>query len=271
MELGQKLKQARLEAGLSQRQLCGDEITRNMLSQIENGTARPSMDTLRFLAQRLGKTISYFLDENTVLSPNQAVMEQARAAFGRKEYDRALSLLNEYRQPDDLFDWEMALLAALSSLELAEQAAAREQLPYALRLLEQAAQFGAATPYFDASLARRRLLLLAQINPDKAVFLPADDRELLTRARMALDAGDVTRAAQYLDAAEDRASSLWNLLRGRAFMGQAQYHEADACLRAAEAAFPAPCAALLEQCCLAREDYKGAYEYALKQRQLTLK
>lgn len=34
MELGQRLKQARLEAGMSQRQLCGDVITRNMLSQI---------------------------------------------------------------------------------------------------------------------------------------------------------------------------------------------------------------------------------------------
>ena len=43
MELGEKLRLARLEAGMTQRQLCGDEITRNMLSQIENGTARPSM------------------------------------------------------------------------------------------------------------------------------------------------------------------------------------------------------------------------------------
>ena len=37
MELGEKLRLARLEAGLSQRALCGDEITRNMLSRIENG------------------------------------------------------------------------------------------------------------------------------------------------------------------------------------------------------------------------------------------
>ena len=34
--LGQRLKEARIEAGLSQRQLCGDTITRNMLSQIES-------------------------------------------------------------------------------------------------------------------------------------------------------------------------------------------------------------------------------------------
>ena len=54
MSLGEKLRQARLEAGLSQRALCGEEITRNMLSQIEHGTARPSMDTLRALALRLG-------------------------------------------------------------------------------------------------------------------------------------------------------------------------------------------------------------------------
>ena len=53
MTLGEKLKQARLDAGLSPRQLCGDVITRNMLSQIENGSARPSMATLSYLASRL--------------------------------------------------------------------------------------------------------------------------------------------------------------------------------------------------------------------------
>ena len=50
MELGEKLRKARLEAGLSQRQLCGEEITRNMLSLIENGSAKPSMKTLQYLA-----------------------------------------------------------------------------------------------------------------------------------------------------------------------------------------------------------------------------
>ena len=47
MTLGEKIRQARLDAHLSQRELCGDVITRNMLSQIENGSARPSMDTLQ--------------------------------------------------------------------------------------------------------------------------------------------------------------------------------------------------------------------------------
>ena len=67
MEISQKLKQARLDAGLSQKALCGDRITRNMLSQIENGSARPSMDTLRYLAGQLGKPISYFLTLSSIL------------------------------------------------------------------------------------------------------------------------------------------------------------------------------------------------------------
>ena len=61
MELGEKLRQARLAAGMSQRQLCGGEITRNMLSQIEHGTSNPSVSTLCFLAKQLGLPVSYFL------------------------------------------------------------------------------------------------------------------------------------------------------------------------------------------------------------------
>ena len=81
MELGKKLRAARQEAALSQRERCGDQITRNMLSQIENGAARPSMDTLQYLAGRLGKSVSFFLEDGAI-DPEQCRMEQARAAFG---------------------------------------------------------------------------------------------------------------------------------------------------------------------------------------------
>jgi len=101
MEIGQKLLLARQEAGLSQRQLCGEEITRNMLSQIEHGTAHPSMKTLRYLAGRLGKPVSYFLDDEA---------EPAPAA---------------------------QLLEALTLLQKAETAIAQEKWPYARELLEQ--------------------------------------------------------------------------------------------------------------------------------------
>ena len=133
MELGEKIRQARLEAGLSQRQLCGDVITRNMLSQIENGSARPSMDTLRYLAQQLGKPLSYFLEEEAVTSPNRVLMERLRTAAPSD----ALVLFSEYKAPDPTFDAERWLLEALTCLTLAEEAIRQARPGDAKALLER--------------------------------------------------------------------------------------------------------------------------------------
>ncbi len=51
--LGQRLKEARLVKQLTQAEVSGDFITRNMLSQIENGLAIPSMSTLAYLSDIL--------------------------------------------------------------------------------------------------------------------------------------------------------------------------------------------------------------------------
>ena len=124
MDLGSKLLQARQEAGLSQRQLCEGIITRNMLSQIEHGTARPSMDTLLALAGRLNKPLSWFLDEDALRSPNQAVVFAAREALKRGDHSAVLKAVETYQAPDPVFNPEMALLKNLALLEKAEQAAA---------------------------------------------------------------------------------------------------------------------------------------------------
>ena len=119
MDLGQRLKNARLEAGLSQRQLCGDMITRNMLSQIENGSAKPSMDTLRYLARQLGKSVSFFLEE-TVPSSNQDLILEARNAFTDGKWKEVLAILDDFSLPDPIFDAEFYLLLSLCNTKLAE-------------------------------------------------------------------------------------------------------------------------------------------------------
>ena len=155
MELGVRLKQARQEAGLSQRQLCGDVITRNMLSQIENGSARPSMDTLQYFARQLGKPVSYFLDEESVKLPNQDVLQRARQASGME----CLQILEGYQSPDPVFDPERWLLETLTCLDLAQQAIEQQKYPYAHSLLDRAQQAGEKTPYFTRDIHRRWLLL----------------------------------------------------------------------------------------------------------------
>ncbi len=63
MTLGQKIKDARLARGMTQKELVGDFITRNMLSKIENDSATPSVRTLERLAGALGLPTGYFLDQ----------------------------------------------------------------------------------------------------------------------------------------------------------------------------------------------------------------
>ena len=104
MELGEKIRQARQALGLSQRQLCGEEITRNMLSLIENGGAKPSMKTLAILAERLGKPVSYFLDEGAAdpedLMSSAEHLRQARRALGEGKALYAEKLLEGVTAPE---------------------------------------------------------------------------------------------------------------------------------------------------------------------------
>ena len=260
MELGKRIKEARLALGLSQRQLCGDEITRNMLSQIENGSARPSMDTLRYLAGHLGKSVSYFLEEETVTSPNQAVMGEARESCRCGQWQHVLSVLAGYRGKDPIFDEEAALLKYLSLTALAAEALEDGREIYAADLLAQAA--AVQSIYITPELERRRHLLLARAT-GKAECLPSMDEELILRARLE---PDPVRCAALLDAAGDHSSPEWSYLRGKAYVSTGEYGAAVECLKSAEESFPAETAPLLEQCYRELEDYKMAYFYACKQR-----
>jgi hypothetical protein len=157
--------------------------------------------------------MSYFLEEVTV-SANQSLMERTRDAYIAGEYGSALEILEAYQAPDEVFDQEAALLRCLCRMELAEQALSQGRLVYARQLLEAAGE--EQTMYWNAALERRRLLALGQAWQGRQIALPVDDRELLLRARAALDAGAPERAGQYLEAAEDSAAPEWCYLRGMA-------------------------------------------------------
>ena len=264
MELGEKLRQARLEAGLSQRQLCGEEITRNMLSLIENGSAKPSMKTLQYLACRLGKSVSYFLEETAVLSPNQEIMEHLRQLYDAGNFTEALDVLEDYRSPDPVYDREAELLRVLIRLELAKEAIRQERFLYAAGLLKAAP---VNTAYLAQELERRRLLLLGSI-PGETVAsrLPSLDEELQLRSEEALAEKHLSRAAHLLEAMEHRESPRWHLLRGQIALQQKNWQEAVSHLHTAENKFPREVFPLLETCYRELGNFQKAYEYACRQR-----
>ncbi|WP_274226607.1 helix-turn-helix domain-containing protein [Clostridium sp. 'White wine YQ'] len=61
--VGEKIKTLRKELNMTQSQLAGGEMTKSMLSQIENNVSNPSMKTLQYIAKILNKPISYFLED----------------------------------------------------------------------------------------------------------------------------------------------------------------------------------------------------------------
>jgi transcriptional regulator with XRE-family HTH domain len=142
MDLGSKIRQARLDAGLSQRQLCGEEITRNMLSLIENGAAKPSMKTLTVLARRLGKPVGWFLEENAPdfsdLAGSADALRQAQEALSQGKPIYAAQLLDCVTAP--LLHREKLLFSAkLPGADLKEICASLPSLDEELLLRAEAA------------------------------------------------------------------------------------------------------------------------------------
>lgn len=264
MELGEKLLLARQEKGLSQRQLCEGIVTRNMLSLIEHGTARPSMDTLRQLAFRLEKPVSWFLEEDMMMSPNQALVARAETYRAAGEWTEVWLLLKAFQRPDPLLECWWRQLSAEAGLAAARKAMEAGKHLYARQLLEETRHFSVA------GLERQRLLMLGEL-PGRDLeeivkALPSLDEELLLRAEAALASGDLARSAALLEAAEDRESKEWNLLRGRVYVMEKDYLRGAACLEQAEDKYPEICWKLLEDAYREMGDFKRAYEYACKQR-----
>src|SRR5260221_355193 len=62
-QIGERIRKARLESGLSQAQVGAPHFTRAYVSAIELGKVRPAMKSLEFLADKLRKPASYFLED----------------------------------------------------------------------------------------------------------------------------------------------------------------------------------------------------------------
>ena len=67
------VKQARLEAGLSLGQVAGDDISRTAIYFVETGKAKPSIETLRLIAERTGRPLEFFLVSATASDAQFAI------------------------------------------------------------------------------------------------------------------------------------------------------------------------------------------------------
>lgn len=139
-ELGRKIKEARLAKKMTQSDVAGDFITRNMLSQIESGAANPSLKTLEYLTSVLD-------------IPIQVLMPDGKTAEREEEesslYSRLLDIKEFYSEEN--YEGVIEAAAELFDTALDDEAralTARSYMNMALRR-EKENNFSGAADYAD--------------------------------------------------------------------------------------------------------------------------
>jgi tetratricopeptide (TPR) repeat protein len=91
LRLGERLRQLRVAAGLTQSELAGDRFSKEYVSQIERGKTRPTKDTIEWLADRLGVDAGFLgsgvaTDERARL---EGALTRAEALYEAQEDEEA--------------------------------------------------------------------------------------------------------------------------------------------------------------------------------------
>jgi tetratricopeptide (TPR) repeat protein/DNA-binding XRE family transcriptional regulator len=153
LRLGERLRQLRVGAGLTQSELAGDRFSKEYVSQIERGKTRPTRETIDWLAVRLGVDPGFLA--NGLATDERGRLEGALA--------RAEALLVADRDEEAAADYDALVPAAratgLPELEVrAFMGAGRAQIRLgqlrpALDLLNEARSIAEGTGFSDVERA----------------------------------------------------------------------------------------------------------------------
>ena len=102
LRLGERLRQLRVAAGLTQSELAGERFSKEYVSQIERGKTRPTTETIEWLAVRLGCDAGFLA--NGVATDERGRLEAALA--------RAETMIEAHRNEDAAAEYETLVPAA---------------------------------------------------------------------------------------------------------------------------------------------------------------
>ncbi len=94
--LGERIRKLRKQRKLTLEALAGDQLTKGMLSLIENNKANPSMESLSYIAEQLGVEMSELMEEVST-QELQEVLENAEKLVNTADVDFD-SITDEYEQ-----------------------------------------------------------------------------------------------------------------------------------------------------------------------------
>jgi len=125
---------------MSQAQLAGDELTKGFISQVEAGLVRPSLRSLQIIATRLGRSLDYFIGDESLAGAKRRVFHRlaAQAAIERRDWPsarhEAMAALGQQAQGPE----RATLLRYLAAADAAEgkREQAFERLAEAMSLVD---------------------------------------------------------------------------------------------------------------------------------------
>ena len=154
MKIGEKIKKLRLEKMMTQSELAGTEITRNMLSRIENGFALPSLSTVYYIASRLNISPGFLLsegnDEEVYLKYREII--NIKKAYMTEDYRICRDMCKHTKSHGDD---EIMLLLAECNLEIAIEEFNFGKLRSACEYFDEAIEVCATTIYHTERILAR--------------------------------------------------------------------------------------------------------------------
>jgi len=123
--LGERIRARRKELGLTQTQLGGGNLTKGFISLVEKGRAKPSLETLLLLAERLQRPVGYFLEPGSLLSGKAVrvavssawiAIKQGDYTLAAERFGEALRLGEEHQSHDMRAECYLGLATALAHL-----------------------------------------------------------------------------------------------------------------------------------------------------------
>ena len=286
MNIGEKIRSLRVAKLMTQSELAGNQITRNMLSCIENGSAQPSLSTIRYIAKALNVPVGFLLAEegDELVYQKMSGLPNIKRAYRAGDWMGCRSLcLSSCPDPDD----EIRLILATCDLEIAKSYFWEGKIRQACRFFDEAMLYAADTLYpadYICAEAEVYFRYMERISPmlysdvlDDQTTRSVVCKNAFSQYLSALDAlenGDEVLAEQFARAYSEE-SFFCSHLNIKSLMNQSKFGEAkDALTGLLETEILLNEISLLailsdlEICCREIEDFKGAYRYSNERVQL---
>ena len=282
MEIGEKIRSLRQSKHMTQSELAGDQITRNMLSLVENGSALPSLPTIIYLSERLGISAGMLLarEDEEAMYRKLSEMPNIKHLFSSGEYRLCCDICESL--PDDQIDDELYLILAKCNFELAKENFYLGKLHNSARQFDKACEYSrktiyagdvilaSASIYFDYMI-RLSPTLSSEFGNDiyEGGGLHADPFCKYALSIKAYDEGNYGMAFECLKLMSGDKGEFSEHILARREMSLGDHVSARKRLKKLINGDIKCCVIMydifkdLEECCRLTDDYKGAYEYSV--------